>query len=115
MFDDGMPGEDPNKGWNRASVQYRSRRPYKPSIRAEELLMPNGLGNVRMLGTCLLMAVMMTAMYVWIPLIFLNVFVPISGTTYAAALGGILFGLTVFLYVAGTRETRRDRELATRL
>jgi membrane associated rhomboid family serine protease len=115
MFDEGLPGEDPNYGWNRASVQYRSRRAYKPAVRAEDLLMPNGLGNVRMLGTCLLMAGMMTLMYVWIPLIFFNVFVPISGVTYAAALGGVLLAITTFLYVAGTRETRRDRELATRL
>jgi membrane associated rhomboid family serine protease len=115
VFDEGMPGEDPNKGWNRASVQYRSRRPYKPSIKVEDLVMPNGLGNFRMLWTCMLMAGMMTVLYVWIPLMFLNVFVPISGVTYAAALGGMLLGLTGFLYIAGTRETRRDRDLATRL
>ena len=115
MFDEGMPGEDPNYGWNRASVQFRSRRPYAPSVKAEDLLMPNGLGSLRMLGTCLLMAGMMTILYVWIPLIFLHVFVPISGLTYGVSLGGIFFGLTLFLYFAGTRETHRDRELATRL
>ena len=115
MFDEGMPGEDPNKGWNRASVQYRSRRPYRPAVKADDLVMPNGFGNLRMLGTCVAMAGIMTLLYVWIPLIFLNVFVPLGGVTYAAALGGALLGLTTFLYVAGTRETRRDRELATRL
>ena len=110
-----MPGEDPNYGWNRASVQFRSRRAYTPSVKAEDLLMPNGLGNLRMLGTCALMAGMITLMYVWIPLICLNVFVPLSGLTYGMSLGGILLGLTLFLYFAGTRETQRDRELATRL
>jgi membrane associated rhomboid family serine protease len=115
MFDDGMPYEDPNKGWNRASIQYKSRGPYKPSIKAENLVMPNGLGNARMLGTCLIMGAIMTALYVWIPVIFLNVFVPLGGTAYAAVIGGALLGLTLFLYVAGTRETQRDRELATRL
>ncbi len=45
----------------------------------------------------------------------LNVFVHLSGPIYAAALGGSLILLTAFLYVAGTRETRRERELATRL
>jgi hypothetical protein len=115
MFDEGLPGEDPNYGWNRASIQYRSRRFYAPSVKAEDLLLPNGLGNLRMLWTCLLMAGMMTLLYVWIPLIFLNVFVPISGLTYGVSLGGIVLGLTLLLYGAGTRETRRDRELATRL
>ncbi len=116
MFADDMPdGKDPRRGWNRAVIQYRSIKPYKPSIKVDDLLMPNGLGNLRMLGTCVLMAAMMTLMYVWIPLIFLNVFVPLSGVTYGSALGGVVFGLTVFLYVAGTRETQRDRELATRL
>ena len=115
MFDEGMPGEDPNNGWNRASVQYRSRRPYRPAVKVDDLIMPNGLGNLRMLGTCVAMAGIMTLLYVWIPLIFLNCFVPFGGMTYVAALGGTLLGLTTFLYVAGTRETRRDRELATRL
>lgn len=114
-FDDGLPGEDPHYGWNRASIQYRSVKPYKSPRTAEDLLMPNGLGNLRMLGTCALMAAMMTLLYVWFPLLCLNVFVPFSGPTYAAALGGALLGITTFLYVGGTRETRRDRELATRL
>ena len=42
-------------------------------------------------------------------------FVPISNITLVATLGGFLIGLTTFLYLAGTRETRRDRELAARL
>ena len=112
MFDEGMPGEDPNYGWNRASVQYRSRRPYRPAVKAQDLVMPSGLGNARMLRTCFLMAGIITVLYVWIPLMFLSVFVPISGLTYAAVLGGFLLGLTTFLYLAGARETRRDRELA---
>ena len=114
-FDEGHHGEDPNYGWNRASVQYRSRRAYKPPVKAEDLVMPNGLGTVRMLRTCVLMAGIMTLLYVWIPLIFLNIFVPISGVTYATVLAGALLGLTLFLYFAGSRETQRDRELASRL
>jgi hypothetical protein len=114
-FDEGVPGEDPNSGWNRASIQYRSRRPYKPDLKTEDLIMPNGLGTVRMLRTCVLMAGAMTALYVWIPLIFLNTFVPISGLTYALTLGLAVLSITLFLYFAGSRETRRDRELASRL
>ena len=115
MFDEGMPGEDPNKGWNRASIQYRSRRAYKPDLKIEDLVMPNGLGTARMFGTCILMGGVMTALYVWIPLWFLITFVPISGLTYALVLGVAFVGITLFLYLAGARETRRDRDLAARL
>jgi hypothetical protein len=115
MFDDGMPGEDPNKGWNRASIQYKSRRPYKPSVKAEDLLVPSGFGNLRMFGMCAAMAAIMTVLYIWIPLFFLNVFVPVGAVTYAASLGGAILGFTLFLYAAGTRETRGDRELAAQL
>jgi membrane associated rhomboid family serine protease len=116
MFDDDMiDGKDPRRGWNRAVVQYRSRKPYKPSITIDDLLMPNGFGNLRMFWTSLLMAGIMTLLYVWIPLIFLNVFVPLGGVGYAAALGGALVAFTAFLYIAGTRETQRDRDLGARL
>jgi peptidoglycan biosynthesis protein MviN/MurJ (putative lipid II flippase) len=115
MFDEGMPGEDPNKGWNRASIQYKSRRAYKPNLKMEDLVMPNGLGNARMFGTCVLMGGIMTALYVWIPLWFLITFVPISSLTYALVLGVGFCTITLFLYLAGSRETRRDRELARRL
>jgi hypothetical protein len=30
-------------------------------------------------------------------------------------MGGALLGITTFLYLAGARETRRDRDLAARL
>jgi hypothetical protein len=115
MFDDDMPGERPTRGWNRASVQYRSQKLRKPDVKLEDLILPNGLGNGRMLWTCFLMAGMMTLLYVWIPLIFLNVFVPLSGVTYAAAMGGGVLVITAILYAAGSRETRRERELAARL
>jgi hypothetical protein len=117
MFDDDdmTGGRDPRRGWNRAVIQYRSAKMRKPNVTLDDLLMPNGLGNLRMLWTCFLMGGILTLLYVWIPLIFLNVFVPLSGPVYAAVLGGALVLLTAFLYIAGTRESRRERELATRL
>jgi hypothetical protein len=114
-FDEGPPGEQPNYGWTRASVQYTSRRGYKPPVRMEDLVMPNGLGTARMLWACVLMAGMMTALYVWIPLWFLITFVPISGFTYGLTLGLAFLGILCLLYFGGARETRRDREIATRL
>jgi hypothetical protein len=115
MFDDGMPYEDPYKGWNRASIQFRSRKPYKPNIRAEDLVMPNGLGNLRMFGMCVAMALMMTVLYVWVPLYMVHFFVPMTGVWYSGAVGCAFVGLTALLYFGGARETRRDRELAARL
>jgi hypothetical protein len=114
-FDEGVPGEDPNYGWNRASVQYKSRREYKPNMTMQDLVMPNGLGTMRMLRSCVLMGGIMTLLYVWIPLWFLITFVPISGLTYALVLGVAFVGITLLLYFAGGRETRRDRDLASRL
>ena len=114
-FDEGQPGEHPNYGWNRASVQYKSRRGFQPPVRMEDLVMPNGLGTARMLWSCVLMAGMMTALYVWIPLWFLMTFVPISGLTYALTIGLAFVGITLLLYFGGARETRRDRDLASRL
>ena len=118
MFDDDdmtTGVKDPRRGWNRAAIQYRSATLRKPNVTLDDLLLPNGLGNLRMLWTCTMMAGIMTVLYVWIPLLFLNVFVPLSGPVYAGVLGGALLLLTAFLYIAGTRESRRERELATRL
>lgn len=115
MFDEGMPGENPNKGWNRASIQYKSRRAYKPNVTTQDLIMPGGLGNLRMFRSCVLMGGIVTVLYVWIPLWFLITFVPISSLTYALVLGLAFLSITAFLYLAGSRETRRERDLATRL
>jgi hypothetical protein len=115
MFDEGVPGENPNKGWNRASIQYRSRRAYKPDVTLDDLMMPNGLGTLRMLRSCVLMAGIMTALYVWIPLWFLITWVPISNLTYALTLSLSYLAILSFLYFGGSRETRRERELARRL
>lgn len=105
---------DPYEGWNRASIGFRSRKPYKPAIRAEDLLMPSGFGNLRMLGMCAVMAVAMTLLYVWTPLWLLNFFVPHSGAWYGGVLGGTVVVLTPVLYFLATHETRRDRELASK-
>ena|SRR6188472_2471572 len=115
MFDEGMPGEDPNYGWNRASIQFKSRRAYKGAIPIDNLIMPNGLGTLRMLRSCVLMAGIMTVLYVWIPLIVANTFLAVGGLAYALTLGLAFLSITAFLYFGGARETRRDRDLASRL
>jgi hypothetical protein len=113
--EDFLPEQDPYKGWNRASIMYLSRKPYRPNIRTEDLLLPSGRGNLRMFGMSAAMALMMTLLYVWTPLFFLNVWVPLSGAIYGGVLGGAIVTLTSCIYFFGARETRRDRELAARL
>ena len=94
---------------------YWSRGPYRPNMRAEDLLMPSGRGNFRMLAMSAGMALIITVLYVWTPLFFLNVWVPLNGAVYGGVLGGAVVGLTTFIYCFGARETRRDRDLAARL
>jgi hypothetical protein len=114
-FDESLPGEDPNYGWNRASLQYRSRKSYKPALSTDDLIMPSGFGSLQMLKLCVGMALMVTLLYVWIPVIVLNVFIPLGGRTYAVIIGGAVIAITLSLYLLGARETKRDRELAARL
>ena len=100
MFDDDMidaGGKDSRRGWNRAVIQHRSSKLRQPNVTIADLTLPNGLGNFRMFRTCAMMAGIMTVLYVWVPLMVLNVFVHLSGPIYAAALGGSLILLTAFL------------------
>ena len=106
---------DPYKGWNRASVIRGSRKPYRPNIRADDLLTPSGLGNARMAGMCVVMAICLVLLYIWPVLFVVNLAVPMDGGLFSSILGIFAFAFFVFLYFAGTRETRRDRELAARL
>ena len=116
MFEEDLfPDEHPYKGWNRASIVFWSRKPYRPAVRAEDLLLPSGLGSLRMLRMCVAMGLMMTLLYVWTALLLVNVFVPLSGAVYGGVIAGAAIGLSLLLYVLGVRETRRDRELAARL
>ena len=104
-------GED-TKGWNRLSITRKSGR---PPLTPEDLLLPGGLGSRRMLVECTGMAVLVTFLYVWVPTMLVNFFVPVSGLVLVAILVGAFLVLTVGLYLWGTVETQRDRELGSRL
>lgn len=106
---------DPYEGFNRVSVAARSRKPSKPKIGQTDLLAPSGFGSARMAGMCLVMAICMCGLYMWPVLFFVNFFVPLHGHLYAGLLLAAIGGFFLFLYFAGTRETRRDRDLAARL
>ena len=115
MLDERLPGEPANRGWNRASITFWSRRAYRPRIRREDLLLPKHLEGLRLLRTCVLTALCITAFAVWAPLFFLNVFIGLNGAVTAGILIGAVAVLTVVLYFWVARETRRDRDLAARL
>ena len=106
---------DPYDGWNRASVVMSSRKPYRPNITANDLLTPQGFGNARMAGMCLVMAFCAAVLYVWPVLFVLNLAVPLRNHLFSWLFFGAVSVFFIFLYFAGTRETRRDRELAARL
>jgi hypothetical protein len=112
-----MPGNDgfgDRKGWDRASIAYRSRKPYVPNVRREDLLLPNEPRTIRTLGLCLIGAFAMTVLYVGIPLLILGVFVslgPWDGIVFVAA----LLTLTVLLFFASSYEDRQLRQLASEL
>jgi TM2 domain-containing membrane protein YozV len=112
--DDLWSGHD-HGGWNRASIRFWSRSDHGPALRPEDLLLPSGLGNLRMLARCAGMGFIMTLLYVWFPLMLVSFFAPIGETAYISVLAGAVTALTLALYAFGTIETHRDRELAGRL
>jgi len=112
-----LPGEDgfdDSKGWDRASIAFRSRKPYFPDIRREDLLLPNEAGKLRTLGLCLIGALGMTILFVGFPLLAVAIFVPL-GRWYLISLGCTFLGLTVLLFLVSTWETGRLRRLAKEL
>ena len=112
-----MPGDDgfdDTKGWDRASIAFRSRKPYLPDISSEDLLLPNEAGKLRTLGLCLICAFGITILFLGFPLLAVAIFVPL-GLWYLTALGGAFVGLTVLLLVVSTYETARLRRLAKEL
>jgi TM2 domain-containing membrane protein YozV len=75
-------------------------------------MLPSGLGNLRMLLSCTGMGLLSTVLYVWVPAMLVNFFVLIRGVVMVAVLAGAFIAFTVSLYLWGTIETQRDRELA---
>src|SRR5215210_9420227 len=106
MLEDRLPGEHPNKGWNRASIMFWSRRPYVPRIRPDDRPLPTNLGPARLFGTCVLAAACVTAAGVWPPLFFASIFVGVSGALCAGLLAGALFALTFAFYFWVAQESR---------
>lgn len=109
-----MPGDDgfdDTRAWDRASIAYKSRAPYHPSVTQDDLLLPNEAGTLKSLGLCVATAFCMTILYVSIPLFLLNIFVPM-GAWFGAVVVGSFPVLTVILFVVSNYETRQLRRLA---
>jgi hypothetical protein len=104
-----------SRGWNRLSIREQSRKAGRPPMQAEDLLLPSGLGNRRMLVSCAGMSAISALLYVWVPLMLLNFFVDVSGFVMVLGLVGAFVAFTAGLYLWGTIETQRDRELGARL
>ena len=112
-----LPGDDSHldpKGWDRASIAYKSRGPYRPKVSAADLRLPNEASKLRVLAISLASAAMMTVLYVAPPLFILNFWVPI-GAWSGLALVGMLVALTAALFVFSAFETRSLRKLAKEL
>jgi hypothetical protein len=112
--DDIWSGHD-HRGWNRASIRFWSRSNAGAGVRPEDLLLPSGLGNARLLASCAAMGAIGALLYVWVPLMLVEFFVTIRGVLFAAILAAAFVVFTLALYASATIETHRDRELAGRL
>jgi hypothetical protein len=107
----GSDGFDERKGWDRASVAYRSRKSYTPDISQKDLLLPNEAGKVRTILICSVCAVSITLLYVGAPLYMVSFFVPM-GLWFAGSLAVVCVVLVVSLTFYSLHETRKLRELA---
>ncbi len=110
-MDDTFPREHPNRGWNRASIVFWSRKPYRPNIKAEDVELPRGEGHVRTLGMCAAMGTLLTVICLWFPLFVAGLYVPLDGPLYAAIVGGVALALTALTYVLAIRREREAAKL----
>jgi hypothetical protein len=99
MVDEAVQAEQRNRGWNRASIEFWSRKPYRPRIRREDLVLPTHLAGLRLLASCLAPAFCLTAFAVWTPLFFVSIFSGLSMTAFVAIMGGAFVAMTCVLYV----------------
>jgi hypothetical protein len=113
-MDDAYPGNDgfgETKGWDRASVAYRSRKPYRPDISQADLLLPNEAGRVRTILICTATAIGITLLYVGAPLYMVSFFVPMGGW-FVISLAVVCVILAASLSWFSFHETRQLRKLA---
>jgi len=99
MAEESLPREQANRGWNRASIVFWSRKPYRPRIRPEDRVLPTHLSGLRLLASCLIPAACLTAFAVWTPLFFVSIFTGLSMTAFASIMAGAFAVVSAALYV----------------
>ena len=99
--------ESANRGWNRASIVFWSRKPYRPRVRRDDLALPTHLAGLRLLVSCLAPAFCLTAFAVWTPLFFVTIFSGLSMSAFVAIMGGAFVAVTCALFVWVSRAAER--------
>lgn len=103
MFDDLAPNEHPTKGWNRASITFWSRRPYRPRLTAKDRELPAGRG-MKVFAQSALAGGLLSVSLVWFLLFVVNMYEPVPGALVGGVIGGAAAALTVLMYaIAATR------------
>ena len=112
-WDDGDSWGD-TKGWDRASITYRSRTSYHPEIAAEDLRLPNEASKLRSFAICTFAAAILTVTFGSIPLFYLNIWMPL-GAWYGAILLSVFVVLALAFSIISAFETKSLRQLAREL
>jgi hypothetical protein len=105
-------GTDDTKGWDRASIAYKSRKPYFPSIEAKDLRLPAEAGRFRTLVMCAACAVCLTLLYLGVPLFAVTLVFYDLGAWLPGILIATTLLVTVLLFAVSIYETRELRRLA---
>jgi hypothetical protein len=67
-------GHGDTKGFDRASIANRSRKAYRPDVSADDMRLPNEASQLRALALCFVCAVLVTSLYLCIPLFLVGLF-----------------------------------------
>jgi hypothetical protein len=101
-----------NKGWNRISIIFWSRQPYRPNVSADDFRLPSGGFTLRTLATCLLCGVAITLGYIWFVLFFVSILAGLElGPWFFAIMGGSPFVIGTILFVLARGRRNRERKL----
>jgi len=114
--DPGSPDASRNKGWNRISIIFWSRQPYRPNVSRDDFRLPTGGFTLRTLATCLVCGLAITVGYVWFVLFFVTILGGIDlGRWFLLimAVSPLLIGAVLFTLT--TTRPRRERETADAL
>jgi hypothetical protein len=106
MFDEHvLPNEHPTKGWNRASLIFWSRKPYRPKLTDEDRVVPRG-GGPEMLATCAAAGTLIAVSLVWFVLLLVRMYSPLTGEASGEIVAAAAVGFTAFLYAVAALRGR---------